>query len=128
MNGGEVLVSTLRAHAIDTVFFVPGGTFVTVMEALSKRLNSIRAVGTRLESSAVFAADAYAALRGSPACVFVSRAPGATNAAIGVHSAMQASRPLVLVVANIPRPLKQREAFQEIDYRLMYTPIAKAGI
>ena len=126
MNGGEVLVSTLRAHDIDTVFFVPGGTFVTVMEALSKRLNAIRSVGTRLESSAVFAADAYAALRRTPACVFVSRAPGATNAAIGVHSAMQASRPLVLFIANIPRPLKQREAFQEIDYRLMYTPIAKA--
>ena len=126
MNGGEVLISTLRAHSIDTVFFVPGGTFVTVLEALSRSLNNIRPVGTRLESSAVFAADAYAALRRQPACVFVSRAPGATNAAIGVHSAMQASRPVVLFIANIPRPLKQREAFQEVDYQLMYTPIAKA--
>ena len=126
MNGGEVLVSTLSAHTIDTVFFVPGGTFVTVLEALSRNLNHIRPVATRLESSAVFAADAYAALRRQPACVFVSRAPGATNAAIGVHSAMQASRPLVLFIANIPRPLKQREAFQEVNYQLMYAPIAKA--
>ena len=126
MNGGEALVQTLRAHDIDTVFFVPGGTFVTVLEALSRNLNAIRPVSTRLESSAVFAADAYAALRQRPACVFVSRAPGATNAAIGVHSAMQASRPLVLFVADIPRRLKQREAFQEVDYGLMYSPIAKA--
>ena len=126
MNGGEVLVSTLQAHRIDTVFFVPGGTFVTVLEVLSRNLNAIRSVATRLESSAVFAADAFAALKRRPAGVFVSRAPGATNAAIGVHTAMQASRPLVLFVANIPRRLKQREAFQEADYRLMYAPIAKA--
>lgn len=126
MNGGEILVSTLIAHTIDTAFFVPGGTFVTVMQALSNNLNRIRPIGTRLESSAVFAAEAYAGIRHRPACVFVSRAPGATNAAIGIHSAMQASRPLVLFVANIPRSLKQREAFQEIDYMLMYTPIAKA--
>ena len=126
MNGGEILVRTLIAHSIDTAFFVPGGTFVTVMHALSNNLNRIRPIGTRLESSAVFAADAYAGIRRRPACVFVSRAPGATNAAIGIHSAKQASRALVLFVANIPRPLKQREAFQEVDYTLMYTPIAKA--
>ena len=126
MNGGEVLVGTLLAHAVDTVFFVPGGTFVTVLEALSRNRNAIRCVGTRLESSAVFAADAYAAIRRRPAAVIVSRAPGATNAAIGVHTAMQASRPLVLFVANIPRGLRQREAFQEVDHRQMFTPLAKA--
>jgi len=126
MNGGEVLIETLQVHGVDTVFFVPGGTFVTALEALSRRVNKIRAVATRLESSATFAADAYAAIRGRPACVFVSRGPGASNAAIGVHTAMQASRPMVLFVANIPRPLKQREAFQELDYQSMYTSIAKA--
>ncbi|MCH9673156.1 MAG: hypothetical protein K0U93_17090, partial [Gammaproteobacteria bacterium] len=99
--------------------------YVTVLEALSRQ-NAIRAVPTRLESSATFAAEAYAALRRKPACVFVSRAPGAANASIGVHTAMQSSRPMVLFVANIPRSMKQREAFQEIDYRMMYGPIAKA--
>ncbi|MEM7252561.1 MAG: thiamine pyrophosphate-binding protein, partial [Pseudomonadota bacterium] len=124
-NGGEVLVRTLSQRGVDTVFFVAGGTYVTVLEALSRQ-SSIRAVATRLESSATFAAEAYAALRRKPACVFVSRAPGAANASIGIHTAMQASRPMVLFVANIPRPMKQREAFQEVDYRLMYSPIAKA--
>ena len=126
MNGGEVLVGTLLAHEVDTVFFVPGGTFVTVLEALSRNRNAVHCVGTRLESSAVFAADAYAAIRRRPAAVMVSRAPGAANAAIGVHTAMQASRPLVLFVANIPRGLRQREAFQEVDHRQMFTPLAKA--
>ena len=125
MNGGEVLLATLRSRSIDTIFYVAGGTYITVLEALSRQ-NAVRAIGTRLESSAVFAAEAYAAIARKPACVFVSRAPGATNASIGVHTAMQSSRPLVLFVANIPQSMKQREAFQEIDYRLMYAPIAKA--
>ena len=126
MNGGEVLVATLLSRGVDTVFFVPGGTLTTVMKALSDNRNRIRAVGTRLESSAGFAADAYAAIRGKPACVLVGRAPGATNAAIGVHNAMQASRPMVLFIGDIPRAHKQREAFQEVDYRQMFAPVAKA--
>jgi len=126
VNGGEALVETLVSRDVDTVFFVPGGTYTTVLRALSARTNEVRSVATRLESSAVFAAEAYAALRGKPACVFVSRAPGASNASIGIHTAMQASRPVVLFVANIPRRLEQREAFQEIDYQSMYAPIAKA--
>ncbi|MCB1740838.1 MAG: hypothetical protein KDK91_10740 [Gammaproteobacteria bacterium] len=125
MNGGELLVETLRSRDVDTVFFVAGGTYITVMEALSRRQDEIRAVATRLESSAMFAAEAYAAIKRKPACVFVSRAPGASNATIGVHNAMQSSRPVVLFVANIPRPMRQREAFQEIDYALMYQPVAK---
>jgi len=126
MNGGEVVVETLLSRGVDSVFFVPGGTYVTVLEALSRVQNKIRSVPTRLESSAVFAAETYGAIRRKPACVFVSRAPGASNAVIGVHTAMQASRPLVLFIANIPRAQKGREAFQEIDYLGMYSPVAKA--
>ena len=126
MNGGEVVVATMLSRGVETVFFVPGGTFVTVLDALSRVRDAVRAVPTRLESSAVYAADAYAALKKKPACVFGSRAPGAANAAIGIHSAMQASRPVVLFIANIPTHLKGREAFQEVNYQLMYDPIAKA--
>ena len=73
MNGGEALVETLRSRDVDAVVFVAGGTYVTVLEALSHRQHEIRAVAMRLESSAVFAAEAYAAIRRRPACVFVSR-------------------------------------------------------
>ena len=125
-NGGEVVVETMMSRGVDSVFFVPGGTYVTVLEALSRAQNEIRSVPTRLESSAMFAAETYAAIRRKPACVFVSRAPGASNAVIGVHTAMQASRPVVLFIANIPRAQKGREAFQEIDYLRMFSPVAKA--
>ncbi len=125
MNGGEVVVATLLSRGVDTVFFVAGGTYVTVLEALSREQNRIRTVPTRLESSAMFAAETYAAIRQKPACVFVSRAPGASNAVIGAHTAMQASRPVVLFVANIPRAQKGREAFQEIDYLRMFSPVVK---
>jgi len=126
MNGGEVVVETLLSRGVEAVFFVPGGTNVTVLEALSRNQNKIRSIPTRLESSAVFAADAYSGIRKKPACVICSRAPGATNAAIGIHSAQQASRPVVLFITNIPRRLKGREAFQEINYHLMFADIAKA--
>ena len=115
----------LRSRGIDTLFFVAGGTFITVIEALS-RADDVRGVPMRLESSATFAAESYAGLTKRPAAVFVTRAPGAANALIGVHTAMQASRPMVLFVANIPGPMKQREAFQELDYNQMYGPVAKA--
>ena len=126
MNGGEVVVETMLSRGVDTVFFVPGSTNVTVMEALSRTRNKIRSIPTRLESAAVFAADAYGAIRKKPACALCSRAPGATNASIGVHNAKQASRPLVLIISNIPRRQKGREASQEIEYKQMYAPIAKA--
>jgi acetolactate synthase I/II/III large subunit len=126
MNGGELVVKTLLGRGVDTVFFVAGGTFITVMEAMSHVRDEMRAVPMRLESSATFGAESYAALARKPAAVFVTRAPGAANACIGVHNAMQSSRPMVLFIAGIPGPMKGREAFQEIDYALMYRPIAKA--
>lgn len=126
MNGGEVVVQTMLSRGVDAVFFVPGGTNVTILEALSRNQNKVRSIPTRLESSAAFAADAYSAIRKKPAVILVSRAPGATNAAIGVHTAQQASRPLVLIISNIPRKQKGREAFQEINYHQMFGPIAKA--
>ncbi|MBB55143.1 MAG: hypothetical protein CMF67_12305 [Magnetovibrio sp.] len=126
LNGGEVVVETMLSRDVDQVYFVAGGTYVTILEALSRHQREIRAVPTRLEQSAVFAAEVWGAIQRRPACVFVSRAPGAANAALGVHTAMQASRPLVLFIANIPRAQKGREAFQEIDYLGMYGPIAKA--
>ena len=125
VNGGEALVEALLSRGVDTVFFVPGGTYVTVLEALSRHTNTIRCVPMRLESSAMFAAEAYAAIRRKPAVVMVSRAPGACNAAIGVHTAMQGSRPVILMVAGIPKKMRQREAFQEIEYHNMFPAVAK---
>ena len=67
-NGGEAVVATLLSRDIDTVFFVPGGTYVTILEAVRRGQDKIRAVPTRLESSAAFACDAYAGIAHKPSC------------------------------------------------------------
>lgn len=126
MNGGEVLVDTLLALGVDTGFTVPGESFLNVLEALRVRREAFRLVSTRHEGGAAFAAEAYGRLGGRPAAVFVSRGPGATNAAIGIHTARQSSTPLLLFVGHVRTRSKGREAFQEIDHHRMFGPVAKA--
>ena len=128
MNGGDALVATLLAHGVDTAFCVPGESYLAVLEALRRERGRLRLITNRHEAGAAFAADAYGKLTGTPGIVFVTRGPGATNAAIGVHTAAQDSTPMVLFVGQVPTREKGLEAFQEIDYRLMYGPIAKAVI
>lgn len=126
MNGGEALVGALLAAGVDTGFTVPGESFLTVLEALRSRRDAFRLVSTRHESGGAFAAEAWGRLTGRPAAVFVSRGPGATNAAIGIHTARQSSTPLLLFVGHVRTRSKGREAFQEIDQHRMFAPVAKA--
>ena len=126
MNGGDALVDTLLALGVDAGFTVPGESFLNVLEALRVKRDSFRLVSTRHESGGAFAAVAYGKLSGRPAAVFVSRGPGATNAAIGIHTARQSSTPLLLFVGHVRTRSKGREAFQEIDHHRMFAPVAKA--
>jgi acetolactate synthase I/II/III large subunit len=126
MTGGDALVATLLAHDVRQAFCVPGESFLAVLEALRRERQRIRLVVTRHESGATFAAEAYGKLARHPAAVFVTRGPGATNGAIGIHTAAQDSTPLVLFIGHVPTSAKGRESFQEIDYHRMYGPIAKA--
>jgi acetolactate synthase-1/2/3 large subunit len=126
MTGGAALVQTLLAHGVIQGFGVPGESYLAVLEALRQERARFRLVVTRHESGAAFAAEAYGKLARRPAAVFVTRGPGATNAAIGIHTAAQDSTPVLLFVGHVPTHAKGREAFQEIDYHRMYAPIAKA--
>jgi acetolactate synthase-1/2/3 large subunit len=126
MTGGDALVQTLIAHGITQGFGVPGESYLAVLEGLRREQARFRLVVTRHESGATFAAEAYAKLARRPAAAFVTRGPGATNAAIGIHTAMQDSTPVLLFVGHVPTHAKGREAFQEIDYHRMYAPVAKA--
>ncbi|MFQ5984957.1 MAG: thiamine pyrophosphate-dependent enzyme [Alphaproteobacteria bacterium] len=128
MNGAEALVATLVDHGVDTAFCVPGESYLAVLEALRGARNRLRLVTNRHEAGAAFAAEAYAKLSGKPGIVFVTRGPGATNAAIGMHTAAQDSTPLVLFIGQVPTVQTGWEAFQEIDYRRMYGAIAKAVV
>ncbi|MGE0482643.1 MAG: thiamine pyrophosphate-dependent enzyme [Gammaproteobacteria bacterium] len=125
LTGGACVVRALLDHGVDTVFCVPGESYLPVLDALYDVSDRIRLVSTRHESGAAFMASAAARLTGRPGVVFVTRGPGATNASIAVHVARQGSIPLVVGVGQVARANLGREAFQEVDYLRYFAPLAK---
>ncbi|MCH2394890.1 MULTISPECIES: thiamine pyrophosphate-dependent enzyme [Oceanibaculum] len=122
-NAAQALVEILHRNGIDRVFCVPGESFLGIMDALHD--SPIDVVTARHEASAGFMAVADARLTARPGVLLVSRGPGATNAAIALHTAEQDAVPLILIVGQIEKKDLRREAFQEIDYGRMYGGIAK---
>lgn len=124
-SGGQVLVDALAAHQVDRVFGVPGESYLAVLDAFYNARNKIEFTICRQEGGAAYMAEAWAKLTGRTGICFVTRGPGATNASIGIHAAMQDSTPMILFIGQVARDQADREAFQEIDYRAMYGSIAK---
>jgi len=119
---GHALVEALIAQGIDTCFGVPGESYLAVLDGFHEHRDRIRFVACRQEGGAAFMADAQGKLSGRPGICFVTRGPGASNAAIGLHTAFQDSTPLILFVGQVAGDQRDREAFQEIDYRQMFGP------
>ena len=124
-SGARILVDQLLIHGVDHVFCVPGESYLAVLDALHDVPDRIRLVVNRHESGSAFMAEAHGKLTGAPGVAFVTRGPGACNAAIGVHTAFQDSTPMILFVGQVGNDFVEREAFQEIDYRRMFGPMAK---
>lgn len=123
-NGGQILVEALCQNEVNTVYCVPGESFLPVLDALYDT-SSIRTIVTRHEGAASNMADAYGKLTGRPGIAFVTRGPGATHASNGVHTAKQDSTPMILFVGQVETTMKEREGFQEVDYRQMFGSLAK---
>ncbi|ALM85620.1 thiamine pyrophosphate-binding protein [Bordetella sp. N] len=123
-NGGQILVEALRRNQVDTVYCVPGESYLPVLDALADHA-SIRTIVTRHEGAASNMADGYGKVTGRPGIAFVTRGPGATHAANGVHTARQDSTPMILFVGQVASNTKEREGFQEVDYRQMFGGLAK---
>ena len=123
-TAGELIVDSLVANGIDRVFCVPGESYLGLLDALHGR-RDIDTVVCHHEAGAGFMAIADARLTGRPGVACVSRGPGASNAAIAVHTAQQDEVPFVLIVGQVPVRNLRRDAFQEIDYRQMFGSIAK---
>jgi len=123
-SGGALLVDVLAANGVDTVFCVPGESYIAVLDALYD-VPEIRVIACRHEAAAANMAEAYGKLTGRPGICLVTRAPGATHASIGVHTARQDSTPMLLFVGQVARGMQGREAFQEIDYGRVFGGLAK---
>ena len=124
-TGGRILVDQLERNGVDLAFCLPGESFLAVLDALYD--SSIRLVSCRHEQGAANAAEAYGKLTGRPGVCLVTRGPGATQAAVGVHTAKQDSTPMLLLVGQVPRAFRGREAWQELDYGRVFGGIAKAA-
>jgi acetolactate synthase-1/2/3 large subunit len=124
-TGGEILVANLVAQHATHAFGVPGESYLAVLDALYDVADRLRFVICRQEGGAAYMAEAYGKLTGRPGIAFVTRGPGASNAAVGIHTAAQDSTPMIVFVGQVASDTTDREAFQEIDYRRMYGGVAK---
>jgi acetolactate synthase-1/2/3 large subunit len=122
-HGGKILVDQVALHGADLAFCVPGESFLAVLDGLYE--SPVRLIVCRHEAGAANMADAYGKLTGRPGICIVTRGPGATHASVGVHTAFQDSTPFILLVGQVASNQEEREAFQEVDYRRMFGPLAK---
>src|SRR6202790_4334812 len=123
-SGGRAIVDALVANGVDSVFCVPGESYVAVLDALHDTPD-IRVIACRHEAAAAHMAEARGKLDGRPGVAFVTRGPGSTHASIGVHIARQDSTPMILFVGQVARGIRGREGFQEIDYAQVFGGLAK---
>ena len=124
-HGGRILADALLAQGVKLAFGVPGESYLPVLDGLHDAQAKLKFVICRQEGGASYMAEACGKLTGEPGVLFVTRGPGATNGAIGVHTAFQDSTPMVVFIGQVPNDFAEREAFQEIDYRRMYGQMAK---
>ncbi len=122
-TGGQLIVDCLEANGTDRIYCVPGESYLAVLDALHD--SPIRTIVCRQEGGAAMMADAHGKLTGEPGVCFVTRGPGATNASAGLHISRQDSTPVILFIGQVALEAREREAFQEVEYRRAFTEFAK---
>ena len=122
-TGGQLIVEALKANGVSRVSCVPGESYLAVLDALHD--SDIEVLVCRQEGGAAMMADCWGRLTGEPGICMVTRGPGATNASAGLHVAMQDSIPMILFIGQVQRDAREREAFQEVEYRRAFTEFAK---
>ncbi|WP_159948410.1 thiamine pyrophosphate-binding protein [Rhizobium sp. 18065] len=122
-TGGELIVEALKANGVERVSCVPGESYLAVLDALKD--SGIETLVCRQEGGAAMMADSWGRLTGKPGICMVTRGPGATNASAGLHIARQDSIPMILFIGQVARDMREREAFQEVEYRRAFTEFAK---
>ena len=123
-SGGRILIDNLVAQGCDRIFCVPGESYLAALDALHDT-PEIELVVCRQEGGVTYMAEADGKMTGRPGIAFVTRGPGATNASVGVHVAMQDSTPMILFIGDVARGDRDREGFQELDFAAMFGTLAK---
>src|ERR1700692_3892669 len=122
-TGGEILIDQLAIHGVRQVFCVPGESYLAALDAFHD--SAIKLIVCRHESGAAIMAEAVGKVTGRPGVCFVTRGPGATNASAGIHIAQQDSTPMIMFVGQVETSVREREAFQELDYRAVFGSMTK---
>ena len=125
LTGAEILLESLIAEGVDTVFGYPGGSIITVYDKMYHYGDRLRHVLVRHEQGAIHAAQGYARATGRPGVVIVTSGPGATNVITGVADAMVDSTPVVVITGQVGNAMLGTDAFQETDVVGMTGPIDK---
>ena len=126
-TGGQILAKCLMAQGVTRMSCVAGESYLAVLDALLDH-PQISVVTCRQEGGAAFMAESWGKLYGTPGICFVTRGPGACNASIGIHTAMQDSTPMIVFMGQVRRWEKGREAFQEIDVAQVFGGLAKWAV
>ena len=124
-SGGKILVEQIVRLNTDLAFFVPGESYLDVLNSMYDKKKELKLINARHEAGAANMAEAYGKLTGKPGVAFVTRGPGACHASVGVHIAYQDSTPMILFIGQVSTEAIGREAFQEIDYKQMFGSITK---
>jgi acetolactate synthase-1/2/3 large subunit len=124
MLGGHAVAQCLRNEGIKHVFSVPGESYIAIVDGLW-HIPEIELITNRQEGCAAFMAEGYAKSTRTVGVCIVTRGPGATNASIAIHSAKYDSVPMVLLIGQVGRGARGREAGQELDYNQFFGGIAK---
>jgi acetolactate synthase I/II/III large subunit len=123
-EAGYVAAEVMARSGVRRLYTVPGESFLEILDAAEEH-PELSLISTRHESGAAFMAEAEGKLTGRPAVAMATRGVGASNLAIGVHTAMQDSTPMVVLLGQVERDFLGREAFQEVDLSAFYAPITK---
>ena len=124
-TGGQLIGEILHRNKVRNVFCVPGESYLGALDALFDKKKSIKVINARHEAGAANMAESYGKLTGKPGVALVTRGPGACHASVGVHIAHQDSTPMILIVGDVASNVRDREAFQEVDFKRFFGPISK---
>lgn len=125
LSGAEIIIETLKDLGVDTIFGYPGGTAITVYDALYRRGDTIRHILTSHEQGAAHAADGYARSTGRTGVCLVTSGPGATNLVTGIATAYMDSVPMVAITVNVATKDLGKDSFQEVDITGVTMPVTK---